>query len=147
MVAVAVAVGLLWQPVLLDPKPAWYAFSVLKYANYPLFFLPFVLVYFACRDVGRAGWARGGLMLSIGYLLTLPYNAIAENAKMGTSAGFVMYHGGSWPFAIGEIVTVMAIFFGLGATAGHFGAKAGRPTRAVEAEEPEPVAVPGPMAR
>jgi len=151
----SVIVGLLWQPVLLDPKPAWYAFSPLKYANYLLFFAPFVIAYFLCRSAGSRGWLRGGLMLGIGYLLTLPYNAVVENAKMGSSTGFVMYHWGSWFHAIFGITTIFVGFFGVGAVIGHFAGKSGRPrnprpareepaTEALPAAQPQPAQPPMP---
>lgn len=130
----ALAVGLLWQPVMLDPKPVWYAFGLLKYANYLLFLAPFGAVYFLNRGARARGWVQGGLMLGIGYVLTLPYNAVVENAKFGSSEGFVKFHGGSWAFAIGEIITVTVLFFALGALAGHFGGKAGRARRAPESK-------------
>lgn len=131
----ALAVGLLWQPVMLDPKPAWYAFGALKYVNYLLFLAPFGAVYLLNRGARGRGWVQGGLMLSIGYLLTLPYNAIMENAKFGSGEGFVKFHGGSWAVAIGVyIIPVTVTFFLVGALVGHFGGKTGRARRAPESK-------------
>ncbi len=103
---------------MLDPKPVWYAFGVWRYINYGLFLIPFVVAFLVSRPSGRKGWLAGALVLSIGALLTLPYSAYVETMKLGPE-GFVKYHGGSWLFALGEIVTIFfGLFFVIGAGIG-----------------------------
>jgi len=133
---------LLWQPVMLDPKPNWYAFNVPEVVNYLLFVGPFAVVFYLNRGQRGLGWLQGGLMLAVGYILTLPYNAIVENAKFASAEGFVKYHGGSWPYAIGEIITIAVAFFALGALVGYFAGKSG-PARSVPAPGSHDEAVAG----
>lgn len=112
----------MWQLVLLGQKPDWMFFGAGKFLNLVLFPAPLVAAYFLSRLAGRKAWLQGGLMLGIGYLLTVPYNVMAENTKV--PGGFVRYWGGSFATAVGGVVTFFAIFFAIGAAIGYLAGRA-----------------------
>lgn len=126
----ALLAGVLWQPVLLGHKPGWMYFGAGKIASFALLPLPLVVAFILARYAGKRGWLQGGLILAIGYLLTIPYNIWVE---MQLPTGFISYGGTLWS-TVGGIVTFAAVFFGLGAGVGLLAGRTASRRRAVDDE-------------